>query len=72
MSTDRPEYIRCIQHTHAARKGTSWCGRPLASFDWSFVDIDHAVYSTQSGSRLLACKECVDAVVKALSQEAPE
>ena len=22
----RPDYVKCIQHTHANRKGESWCG----------------------------------------------
>lgn len=60
--TNRPEYIKCIQHTHAERKKTSWCGKSLSSFDWSFVDIDHAVYATMNNDRLIPCRECITAI----------
>lgn len=59
---ERPEYIKCIQHTHAELQKTSWCGRKLYSFDWAFQDIDHAVYSVQSGSCQIPCPECLDKI----------
>ena len=32
--TERPDYIRCIQHTHADRKKTSWCSKTLYSLNF--------------------------------------
>ena len=66
---ERPEYIRCIQHTHAELQKTSWCGRKLYSFDWVFQDIDHAVYSVQSGSRQIPCPECLDKIYEVLKND---
>ena len=60
--TERPDYIRCIQHTHANRKKTSWCGKTLYSFDWVFQDIDHATYSIMNQSRQVPCPECITAI----------
>jgi hypothetical protein len=60
--TNRPEYIRCIQHTHADRKKTSWCGKSIYSFDWVFQDIDHAIYATMSEARQVPCPECIAAI----------
>jgi hypothetical protein len=59
---DRPEWIRCIKHTHADRLKESWCGRTLYSFDWAFQDIDHAVYSIQSEARQVPCPACLEAI----------
>jgi len=55
MNKKRPEYIKCIQHTHVDLPETSWCGEKLFSFDWAFQDIDDAVYSVQQGSRQVPC-----------------
>lgn len=60
--TNRSDYIKCIQHTHADRKRTSWCGKTISSFDWVFCDIDHAVYATMSYARQVPCPECVAAI----------
>lgn len=60
--TNRPEYIRCIQHTHAELKNTSWCGKSLYSFDWVFQDIDHATYSIMNEVRQVPCPECITAI----------
>lgn len=58
----RPEHIRCIRHTHADKRGLSWCGKAVSNFDLCFQDIDHAAYSAQNGSRLLPCSECVEEI----------
>jgi hypothetical protein len=60
--TNRLDYIKCIQHTHAERKKTSWCGKSLYSFDWVFQDIDHAVYATMNEARQVPCPECIAAI----------
>lgn len=69
MTKKRPEYIKCIQHTHVDKLKTSWCGEQLFNFDWSFQDIDHAAYSVMSGGRLVPCPECVNSVFKLLKNE---
>lgn len=65
----RPEYIRCIQHTHADLLKTSWCGEKLSSFDWVFQDIDHAIYSVQSGSRQVPCPDCLNKIYEILKDD---
>ena len=64
--TERPEYIRCIQHTHAEKQNTSWCGKQVYSFDLPFQDIDHATYSVMNGSRLVPCPDCVNSIFQIL------
>jgi hypothetical protein len=66
----RPEYVTCIQHTHAERKGTTWCGRPLGPLgEFCFVDIDHAAYERLRGGRLLVCPECARIVTERLNSD---
>jgi hypothetical protein len=65
----RTEYVRCIQHTHAEREGTSWCGKKIFSFDWVFQDIDHATYATLNGSRQVPCPNCVSVIISSLENE---
>lgn len=60
--SDRPDYVKCIQHTHADLKGQAWCGR-LCSMEWVFQSLDHATYNAASGGYLVACPECVHAVM---------
>jgi hypothetical protein len=60
--SNRPEYIRCIQHTHADRKKTSWGGKSIYSFDWVFQDIDHAIYATMNEALQVPCPECIAAI----------
>jgi hypothetical protein len=60
--TNRPDYIKCIQHTSAYHKSTSWCGKSISSFDWVFQDIDHAIYAIMSEARQVPCPECVEAI----------
>lgn len=69
MTTNRPEWIRCIQHTHIDDQNTSWCGKRLSNFDLPFQDIDHATYSVKNGSRLVPCPECVDTIIGILKNE---
>jgi hypothetical protein len=68
-SKSRPDYIKCIQHTHADLPKTSWCGEKLSSFDWVFRDIDHAVYSVQFGSRNIPCPECLNKIYEVLKND---
>jgi hypothetical protein len=68
MNKKRPEYIKCIQHTHVDLPKTSWCGEKLFSFDWAFQDIDHAVYSVQQGSRQVPCPDCLKKIYEVLNE----
>ena len=69
MNNSRTEYIKCIQHTRADLPKTSWCGNKLYSFDRVFQDIDHAVYSVQSGSRQVPCPDCVNKIHEVLKTD---
>jgi hypothetical protein len=69
MTKNRPEYIRCIQHTHADLPTTSWCGEKYSSFDWVFQDIDHAVYSVLNGSRQVPCPDCLKKIYEVLKDD---
>lgn len=60
--TTRPEYIRCIRHTHSEYKNKTWCDKTFSSFDWVFQDIDHATYTILDKSRLIPCPECISAI----------
>ncbi len=60
--TNRPEYISCIQHTHADRVKTSWCGKTLYTFDWFFQNIDHAAHTVMNEARQVPCPECIAAI----------
>lgn len=62
----RPDYVKCIRRSHADHLKESWCGRALESFEWAFEGADHAAESGKNRDRLVACKECVAAVTKAL------
>jgi hypothetical protein len=60
------DYIKHIAHDcdFPELKGKTWCGREVEGF--AFVDIDHAAYNGRNEGRLVACKSCVAAVLKAL------
>lgn len=60
-------YIKHIRHTREDLKTTSWCGRDLTRFDWTFLDLDHAAYAKQQESLQVPCKQCVKAAVKVLT-----
>ena len=64
--TNRPEYIKCIKHTHADYPKTSWCGKSISSFDWAFQNIDHAAYATMNEDRLIPCPVCLDKIAETL------
>jgi len=68
MSKERPEYIKCIRHTHVDKTNTSWCGSRLYSFDWFFQDIDHAAYAIRDDDRLVPCPECLNSISRLLTQ----
>ena len=57
---DRPEYVHCIERpwTKPLDRST-FCGRPLEVFDWSFMSLFHAIEAARQGSRLVPCEECV-------------
>lgn len=67
MPDSRPEYVTCIKHTHADRKGKSWCGRPAEGF--LFVSIDHAAYARTQRIRLLVCPDCAKNVTERLNSD---
>ncbi len=66
MSTQqgRPEFVRCIQHTHADLTQKTWCGLPREGF--VFQSVDHAVYAAPT-SRMVPCPKCVEKVNLALN-----
>lgn len=64
---NRPDYIKCVRHTHEDFRGKSWCGRPVYNFDWVFCDLDHAAHSQMNESRLLPCPECLRSATDALN-----
>lgn len=70
MAAKRPEHITCItRHTldrESWRGHTSWCGRTLWSYEFAFVNIDHAAENGAQQGRLVACPECAAAVQAAL------
>ena len=68
MTKNRPEYIRCIQHTHADKQKTSWCGERLSNFDWCFQDIDHATYTVMNEGRQVPCPDCVNVIMETLTK----
>lgn len=62
------DYIRHIEHTRVDMKNKSWCGQHLQQFDFHFLDIDHAAYNGAAGGRLVACKKCTLAIIKAITE----
>lgn len=65
---DRPDWIKCIRHTHEEMKTTSWCGRYIPRSEWYFVDIDHVAYNAMKAGRLVVCDECADTVIQHLTK----
>ena len=57
---------RHIRHSQVDRKDRAWCGAPLTSMDWTFLDIDHATYSREQHSMIAVCPQCRVAVIKVL------
>jgi hypothetical protein len=69
VTTNRPEWIRCIKHTHVYKQNTSWCGERLSNFDKPFQDIDHATYTVKNEGRLVPCPKCVDTIIGILKND---
>lgn len=67
---DRPDWIKCVRHTHEDLKTQSWCGRRLEVFEFAFMDADHAAENGRQGGRLVACGECAAAITAALGNGA--
>ncbi len=65
------DYLKHIRQTHAEHKDEAWCGYKLSSFDWAFMDSDHAAYNGLDEGRLVACKKCVAKIVKGLTNGPP-
>lgn len=72
----RPEYIKCIAHTHADKIGQSLCGRAIGSKgpdgelrarEFVFIAIDHWFYNEVAGGRLIGCNDCLDTIRKAVA-----
>lgn len=59
------DLIKHIRHTHEDKKRSAWCGRNLW-LEFAFANIDHAAYNNLNHDRLVPCKRCVKAIVKAL------
>lgn len=62
----RPDYIKRIRHTHTDKRHTSWCGRELASCEFTFTEIDHAAYAAMQGAMNIPCQKCVKEIVRML------
>lgn len=56
--------IRHIKRTHADFNHLTWCGRPASGF--VFSNLDHAAENGLNQGRLVACKKCTKAAIKAL------
>ena len=62
--TVREEHITCIAHDHADYERKTWCGADADGRE--FTSVDHAAYNGLSQGRYMVCRECLEAVVKAL------
>ena len=63
----RPDYIRCVGHTHGEQKGQTWCGRKNGA-EAVFGDLDSVAYAHRADKRAVACPECVREATKHLSK----
>ena len=66
--SQRPEWVKCIQHTHEEKKHTTWCGREHAWGEFLFQSIDHAAYTVMAEDRLQPCRACCEAVTAMLAK----
>lgn len=64
MADDIPDYIKHIKRTHADFNHLTWCGKSAMGF--CFTDLDHAAENGLNDGRLVACKDCTVAAIKAL------
>lgn len=69
MRMKRPEWVHCVSHDHADLRDISWCGRNVSA-EFRFIGVDHAAENGRQGGRLVACRECVAAIIEALQQGA--
>jgi len=60
---NRPVYVQCVIRD----RGVSWCERPRPDGELCFGSLEEAVNSYTKGGKVLACAECVDAAIKALT-----
>ncbi len=60
----RPDWIKCVS---LGDDGRTWCGRNEKPF---FVDVTHAALNGAQGGRLVACPECVEVIIAALTNAA--
>lgn len=42
----------------------TWCGAQLETFDWTFMDAQHALLSIEQGSLIVPCKNCLAVIIK--------
>jgi hypothetical protein len=65
MNRDRPEWVRCVGFGDAkiTDEKKTWCGRPEEPF---FIDPLHAALTGRNEGRIVACRECVEAICRAL------
>lgn len=46
------------------RDTETWCGAQLETFDWTFMDAQHALLSIEQGSLVEPCDKCLAAIIK--------
>ncbi len=65
---ERPDWLCCVTRTKGVPgtgvPGLSWCGRQLWSYEWAFVDLDHARRTVELGQRLVPCEACMAAAAQ--------
>lgn len=60
--TKRPEWVHCVGTGHV-NETRPWCGSDNIP---GFVDATHAALNGRGEGRLVACPQCVEAIIKAL------
>lgn len=68
--TARPEYVTCCIKTwfKDGAEFETWCERRTTEF--AFVDVTHAALNGAVEGRLVLCRSCRDAIVRALDNGA--
>ena len=66
---DDADVNACIRQTHAERSTMSWCGRRIEPFEWTFTDVDHALYNILNQGRILVCPDCKKVLITILRGE---
>jgi hypothetical protein len=62
------DYQPHIRHTHADLESQSWCGKMLNRNEWTFQNVDHALYAIEQGMLQEPCPQCLRAVSKAMEK----